>query len=194
MICSAVLVSVGTFLSWKSSLMFEQVPSKELIPDRGSSKDTADVVKTNSDDTANRNLILLSDLAGKMLHIPANGGQRTNYSEKVQRDDIELIFQTPSSLGIDTESKGIILMLHGCIHSANNFFLQSSACPECLPMPAEYSLKEEALSHGFTVAAVNSIDRTHGCWNLDQDAARVRAAAQWIASRLGLKAAPVAAL
>mmetsp|Transcript_11723 Transcript_11723/g.38587 ORF Transcript_11723/g.38587 Transcript_11723/m.38587 type:complete len:301 (-) Transcript_11723:15-917(-) len=80
---------------------------------------------------------------------------------------IEFVYERPAT------SKGVLLLLHGCHHSATDAWAKSEGCPKCLGLPVETRIARTALARGWTVAAVSSWDRLHKCWSPGQDASRV---------------------
>jgi hypothetical protein len=67
-------------------------------------------------------------------------------------------------------AQGIFLVLHGCHHSATDFWLPSVACPECIGLPEEMAIVRMGLDRGLIVVAMSSQNRKSGCWksHLDQ--------------------------
>ena len=49
---------------------------------------------------------------------------------------------------IPDSPRGVVLMIHGCVHSGYNFFPQSDSCPECRGLPEELSHTAQALKRG----------------------------------------------
>jgi pimeloyl-ACP methyl ester carboxylesterase len=69
---------------------------------------------------------------------------------------------------------GVLVLLHGCSHSAADFCPASAACPKCKGLPSEVTYVREGLRRGLTVVAVTSRDRVSGCWHGVRDVDRVR--------------------
>ena len=74
-------------------------------------------------------------------------------------DEIEVIFQVPSTT---SGPSALLVLAHGCIHTADDFFPASPSCPTCRGMPIESRIARSALDRGFTVMAVTSQDRLTG--------------------------------
>ena len=92
------------------------------------------------------------------------------------RGDIEVVWQVP------TRSKGLILGLHGCGHSAKDFWPRSATCPDCLGLPIEMSIVEGALKRDWAFAAVSSVDRRRKCWD-GGDLKRLRAVVDYMTTK-----------
>eukprot|EP00177_Eucheuma_denticulatum_P003967 GFKZ01007170.1.p1 GENE.GFKZ01007170.1~~GFKZ01007170.1.p1 ORF type:complete len:432 (-),score=39.81 GFKZ01007170.1:166-1356(-) len=60
--------------------------------------------------------------------------------------------------------RGTILLLHGCSHSATDYFPPTAHCPACLGLPQNRRLADLALQWGYNVVAVSSTDRAVKCW------------------------------
>jgi hypothetical protein len=70
--------------------------------------------------------------------------------------------------------KGIVLVLHGCKHSVNDFFHPREVvggCEECLGLPQGVGIAQTVTSSGYVMAAMNSanIDKGNKCWDKDVD-------------------------
>lgn len=74
-------------------------------------------------------------------------------------DGTELIFQKPMNTSL-----GTVLMLHGCSHSATDFFPRGESCDTCIGLPEEMRMTRAALQRGYSVVAVSSTDRARKCW------------------------------
>ena len=73
--------------------------------------------------------------------------------------EAETVWQKPEG------AKGVLLLLHGCSHSAKDFFPASDACPSCMGLPEEIRITQTALSRQYAVIAISSNDRkNHKCW------------------------------
>ncbi|EFN51328.1 hypothetical protein CHLNCDRAFT_55184 [Chlorella variabilis] len=79
---------------------------------------------------------------------------------------------------IPIDPVGLLVMLHRCGRSAEDFWPPSGACPECIGMPEAVSISRQALARGYALLAINSFNRTVGslgrCWSLATDALPVR--------------------
>jgi hypothetical protein len=72
---------------------------------------------------------------------------------KVLDKQIEFVFQAPKDI------TGIILLAHGCSHSATDWWPKSQSCPQCIGLPVERSIVEAALNHGYLAVALSSFNR-----------------------------------
>lgn len=90
--------------------------------------------------------------------------------ETIDADDepIEFVYQSPA------DPRGVLLVLHGCSHSATDMWPPSPSCPTCIGLPIETTIVAHALARDWTVAAVSSKDRAHKCWSA-QDVPRLDA-------------------
>jgi hypothetical protein len=77
-------------------------------------------------------------------------------------DDIEFVYQVP-----DSEVQGLVVLFHGCSHSATDWWPKSSSCPHCIGLPVELSIVRYGLERGFAMVAVSSRNRNHKCWSSD---------------------------
>ena len=50
---------------------------------------------------------------------------------------------------IPDSPRGVVLMIHGCVHSGYNWWPQSESCPECRGLPEELSHTVQALRRGY---------------------------------------------
>lgn len=63
-------------------------------------------------------------------------------------------------------SKGLVLLLHACTHSALKFFSQSAeTCSDCVGLSEELRMVRLLLKEGYTPVAITSLDRKSGCWS-----------------------------
>lgn len=89
-----------------------------------------------------------------------------------------------------------LLALHGCSHSAGDFWPPSATCADCLGLPEEVLIRRAALRRAMVVVAVSSADRRSGCWDV-RGAADSRALPKIVEAvlrREGLTELPVYAL
>lgn len=68
---------------------------------------------------------------------------------------------------------GALLLLHGCSHSATDFFPPTSTCPNCTGLPESLRITQLALSRRLSVIAVSSTNRLHKCWQVHTPTAHV---------------------
>ena len=60
--------------------------------------------------------------------------------------------------------KGIVFLAHACTHGAYDFWPPSEHCSHCTGLAEEVLISRTAINSGYIVIAVNSSDRSHGCW------------------------------
>lgn len=60
--------------------------------------------------------------------------------------------------------RGILVALHGCKHSGSDFWPKSSACPFCIGLPENSTIRKIALRRGYAFIAPDSFDRSFRCW------------------------------
>ena len=89
--------------------------------------------------------------------------------ESDSKQSIEAVYAIPSQKPV----KGIVLLLHGCSHSALKFFSPSRTCPECIGLSEEIRISHLVLSSGYVPLAVSSYDRKRGCWSAKKDTAQI---------------------
>lgn len=82
---------------------------------------------------------------------------------------VEAVWQAPS------RAVAVLLLAHGCSHSATDFFPASAGCPACTGLPEEALISAAALRAGFLVVAVSSENRETKCWSPEVDGPRVSA-------------------
>ena len=95
--------------------------------------------------------------------------------------DIEVVFQAPPP---GTDVVGVLAVLHGCSHGGTDAWPRGPGCPRCVGLPVETHIVGAALSRGWAVAAVTSVDRRSKCWRRE-DAARIVAAVGAVRARTG---------
>jgi hypothetical protein len=100
-------------------------------------------------------------------------------SSPVPNDDpIQIVYahKNISSTSMHKSSKGIVLLLHACTHSATKFFSPSpSTCPNCLGLSEELRIVSIVIEMGYMPVAVSSVDRKSGCWSTSRDVHRIEA-------------------
>lgn len=69
------------------------------------------------------------------------------------------------------QPEGALLVLHGCHHSAKDYFANNAKCTECKGLPQEMMITRTALNHGYVVIAISSFGT---CWSAEIDGPRVR--------------------
>ena len=92
-------------------------------------------------------------------------------------DKIEAIWEGPAAENEAgefeaTKPKGALLALHGCHHSAKDFFATNTKCSQCRGLAQEMAITRTALNRGYVVLAISSLGT---CWSKDIDAPRVQA-------------------
>lgn len=68
------------------------------------------------------------------------------------------------------QPEGALLVLHGCHHSAKDYFANNAKCTECKGLPQEMMITRTALNHGYVVIAISSFGT---CWSAEIDGPRV---------------------
>eukprot|EP00579_Thalassiosira_antarctica_P029014 CAMPEP_0202021278 /NCGR_PEP_ID=MMETSP0905-20130828/46522_1 /ASSEMBLY_ACC=CAM_ASM_000554 /TAXON_ID=420261 /ORGANISM="Thalassiosira antarctica, Strain CCMP982" /LENGTH=343 /DNA_ID=CAMNT_0048583103 /DNA_START=108 /DNA_END=1136 /DNA_ORIENTATION=- len=90
-------------------------------------------------------------------------------------DPIQIVYTNNTTTAIITSSKGLVLLLHACSHSALKFFSPSpSTCPNCVGLSEELRIVRLVIEQGYTPVAVSSINRQNGCWST-RDVPRIEA-------------------
>ncbi|KAJ1454005.1 hypothetical protein M885DRAFT_588338 [Pelagophyceae sp. CCMP2097] len=104
-------------------------------------------------------------------------------------DDLEIVWQAPK------HPTGIVVIAHGCSHSATDAWPTGKGCAECIGLPIETQIVGALLEHNWAVVAVSSFDRLRNrCWRINTDVPRVWRAVQHVDAQLGNLRLPVAAL
>jgi len=70
----------------------------------------------------------------------------------------ELVYQIPEV------PRAVLLVAHGCSHSATDWWPKSKKCPKCIGLPVEVNIVSEGLRRNFIVLAMSSTNRNHKCW------------------------------
>ena len=76
---------------------------------------------------------------------------------------IEAVYQLPKS------PKLIVVLLHGCSHSATDFYPKNEKCINCIGLPVEVSIVTELLTNNAIPLAISSRNRDHKCWSVEED-------------------------
>jgi len=80
---------------------------------------------------------------------------------------LDVMWQVPTR----APAKGLLLLFHGCSHSASDFF----ECEDCLGLPEERTIVVESLEFGLAVASISSGDRHFSrCWSRGDIAPTIR--------------------
>jgi len=93
-----------------------------------------------------------------------------------------MVWQPPP---LSEKKKGIMLLLHGCHHSATDMWPRSESCPRCIGLPIESKIVKESLSRGWVVVSVSSVNRDHKCWHAERDEPRIAIVIDTIQSKTG---------
>ena len=105
-------------------------------------------------------------------------------------NSVETVWQKPAST-----TRGLLLLAHGCQHSATDFWPHSAACTQCVGLPEEVRVTREALKAGWAVVAMSSQDRAFSrCWHFETDGPAVAGALRSFRQQHGLEAVPLAAM
>ncbi|PSC72576.1 hypothetical protein C2E20_4286 [Micractinium conductrix] len=101
-----------------------------------------------------------------------------NANRKISVDDLRpkkaRAFRRDYYYQIPPSPRAVVLLIHGCAHSARNFWPESEACRECRGLPEQLSHTLQAMRRGYAVISVNSVDTKTGCWGFWEDCYDVR--------------------
>jgi len=110
--------------------------------------------------------------------------------------DAEVVWQKPAGA-----VKGVLLVFHGCSHSATDWWPKSAACPKCIGLPEEVNITRVALHRGYALVALSSAARnSHKCWHASaplhhpqdtKDVANAKAIVSTLLPREGLDKVPL---
>ena len=92
-----------------------------------------------------------------------------------------------------TPVRGLLFIAHACTHMAEDFWVSSKACPGCIGLAEESLIVLNAINVGFIAVAMNSSDRSSGCWG-PADRRRVSSRLHQIRHSLNATRYPVFAL
>jgi hypothetical protein len=98
-------------------------------------------------------------------------------THKIINERTEFVYQMPYIEGI--KPKGILVLFHGCQHSALDFWPKSENCMNCFGLPIEKKLVNLALENNYFVLAISSSSDTHKCW-VDEDISYVTEVFEYI--------------
>lgn len=102
---------------------------------------------------------------------------------------LEVVWQEPPFAG---SAKGMVLLFHGCSHSAGDFF---NTCENCLGLPEERTVVQAAHDHRLVAVAVSSSDREFSrCWSPPRDLTPTKTISTTLRARLGLEKKPMFAI
>lgn len=104
--------------------------------------------------------------------------QQRKISSNVHREllhGVDVLWQAPMSSSDKERDEdrpnqacGILVVLHGCHHSATDFWSNTEAAAacqgDCLGLPEERAIVQTALQRGMTVVALSSQNRKSKCW------------------------------
>lgn len=130
-------------------------------------------------------------LAALVLQVSAARDPGFNGKQIKTDKGIEYIFEAP-----EEKPSRILLLAHGCAHSARDFWPANPQCPNCVGLPEERRIVTKALIKGYFVVAVSSAGQDHGgCWDIRLDSKRVMRVLGLVKKSDGaLRALPVFAL
>ena len=117
----------------------------------------------NHDDTT-----IAKEIIGIELQIP---------SPIPGQDAIQVVFASSTAtdnLSAISASKGLVLLLHACSHSALKFFSPSPQCPGCVGLSEELRIVRLVLERGYTPVAISCIDQRRRCWSEPRDIPRIQ--------------------
>jgi hypothetical protein len=81
--------------------------------------------------------------------------------EKFNINHLEVYYQLPKN---NNNPKGIVVLFHGCGHSATDWWPKSDKCTSCIGLPEEVAIVEYGLSLNYAMMAITSSNREHKCW------------------------------
>ncbi|PXF46841.1 hypothetical protein BWQ96_03370 [Gracilariopsis chorda] len=87
-----------------------------------------------------------------------------NGTKQTTADGTEFVFQ------IARKRQGTVLLIHGCSHSATDWFPASPGCRDCIGLPEEMRIVYISLLSGYSVVSVSSTDRKRKCWHTHPEA------------------------
>jgi hypothetical protein len=99
------------------------------------------------------------------------------------RPPVEVVWQSPGSA-----PTGVLLLSHGCSHSATDWWPPSLSCPRCTGLPEETRIVTASLAAGMFAVAMSSVDRDTMCWHVAHDAPRVLDALETVLARANISA------
>ena len=83
-----------------------------------------------------------------------------------KKGGVSFVWQEPPGT---TKPRGLLFLLHGCSHSATDFWPAGEHCEDCIGLPVEKTIVARALSQGLAVVAMSSTNREHKCWQPVED-------------------------
>jgi len=86
---------------------------------------------------------------------------------------IQVVYTNYTTTPYNKPSKGIVLLLHACSHSALKFFTSSPNCKSCIGLSEELCIVRLVIQYGYMPIAVSSINRVNGCWS-NKDIPRIQ--------------------
>ncbi|KAK9797360.1 hypothetical protein WJX73_002960 [Symbiochloris irregularis] len=111
--------------------------------------------------------------AGRKAHISAQSGLEQSAKAYTAgslaahvRAYSEVLDGTEVLLLNTTKPKAVLLVFHGCSHSATDWWFGSDTCQTCSGLPEEVAITLKALNRHWAVLAFSSSDRTrYRCWD-----------------------------
>ena len=131
---------------------------------------TAEKVVARQEEESGERELLIGDNSVAYVSMGWNAERRL-----VGDDGIETIWEGPAAENEKGELEatapvGALLVLHGCHHSAKDWFANNTKCETCRGVAQEMSVTRTALNRGFVVIAVSAYGT---CWSKDIDAPRM---------------------
>ena len=96
-------------------------------------------------------------------------------------DGIQIVYQIPTNA---KNLSGVLIVAHGCSHSATDWWRKSITCPTCIGLPLEQGIIRMAIHKNMAVMAISSIDRVNKCWVYKHDRMRVIKAIRYIYTKI----------
>ena len=114
-------------------------------------------------------------------HLPSIASLGTDGFYAELDDGIQIVYQIPNNA---TNLAGVLIVAHGCSHSATDWWRKSNTCPTCIGLPLEQSIVKMAVQKNMAVMAISSIDRVNKCWVYKHDRMRVIKAIRYIYTKV----------
>lgn len=96
-------------------------------------------------------------------------------------EGIQIVYQIPMNI---TSVVGVLLVAHGCSHSATDWWKMSDKCQKCIGLPVERSIVKMAVQSGMAVIALSSNNRGNKCWIYEHDRMRAIKAIRYMYDKI----------
>ena len=158
----AILFAIIFMVIWFISLIVTTISLDKVI----ASSSIQSTPSTDVSSSYQQNDDIAIDIPGVELQLPLPN-----------RDDVPIQVVYTNYTTITTlhnePSKGIVLILHACSHSALKFFTSSPDCKSCIGLSEELRIVRLVIQYGYTPIAISSINRVNGCWS-NKDIPRIQ--------------------